>query len=242
MINFKPVYFEELDSTNTKCKQLAREGAPHGTAVIAAHQTAGKGRLGRRFCSPKGAGLYCTVLIREGFDMSTAGLITSCAAVAAAKAIEEVSGHSADIKWVNDIYMGGKKLCGILTEASLPKFIVIGIGINLISVTESIPAELRNIVTSIEEQTGRIISVKEMENALLSSLSRELEKLKNREFLEDYIKRSFLIGKDVDVHSGNNIYPAKVLGIDENAGLEIELSDGTKKILTTGDVSVRLKK
>lgn len=241
MINFKPVYFDELDSTNTKCKQLAREGAPHGTAVIAAHQTAGKGRFGRRFCSPKGAGLYCTVLIREGFDMSTAGLITPCAAVAAAKAIEEVSGHSAQIKWVNDIFMGGRKICGILTEASLPEFVVIGIGINLLSVMESIPVELQNIVTSIEEQTGRIITAKEMENALLHNLSRELERLKNREFMEDYKKRSFLIGKEIDVHSGNDIYPAKVLGIDENAGLEIELSDGTKKILTTGDVSVRLK-
>lgn len=241
MIDFKPIHFDVLDSTNTKCKELARDGAPHGTAVIAACQTAGKGRLGRRFCSPKGAGLYFTVLIREGFDMSTVGLITPCAAVAAAKAIEDAAMQPASIKWVNDIFMGGKKICGILTEASLPKFAVIGIGINLLSVKSQFPEELHPIVTSVEEQTGRIVTPDIMEKALLRRLSEELDGLSEKKFMPEYKKRSFLIGKDVDVHTGSSVYPAKVLGIDDNAGLELLLTDGKIETLTAGEVSVRAR-
>ncbi len=241
MIKFSPIYFDELDSTNTKCKLLARNGAPHGTAVIAASQTAGKGRLGRRFCSPKGSGLYCTVLIREGFDIETTSLITPCAAVAAAKAIEEVSGQAAQIKWVNDIFMGGRKLCGILTEASLPDFAVIGIGINLLNDKKNLPEELHSIVTSVEEQTGRIVTPKEMEKALLYHLSEELSQLKSKEFIPEYKKRSFLIGKEVDVHSGNDVFPAKVIGIDDNAELIISLQNGKTMTLFSGEVSVRIK-
>lgn len=241
MIEFSPIYFNTLDSTNTKCKELARNGAPHGTAVIADYQTAGKGRLGRYFCSPNGAGLYCTVLIREGFDMTNVGLITPCAAVAAAKAIEEVSGHDAKIKWVNDIFMGGRKLCGILTEASLPDFAVIGIGINLLQNKSAFPKELHSIVTSIEEETGRIVTPKEMEKALLRHLSNELSELCNKTFLKEYKMRSFVIGKEVEVHSGNDVYTAKAIGIDDNAGLKLELPDKTIKTLTTGEVSIKVK-
>lgn len=241
MIEFSPIYFDELDSTNTKCKLLARNGAPHGTAVIAASQTAGKGRLGRHFCSPKGAGLYCTVLIREGFDTETVSLITPCAAVAAAKAIEDVSGQAAQIKWVNDIFMGGKKLCGILTEASLPEFAVIGIGINLLQEKNAFPEELHAIATSIEEQTGRIITPKEMQKSLLYHLSEELSQLKGKKFMPEYKKRSFLIGKEIDVHSGNDIFPAKVMDIDDNAELILRLSNGEVISLFSGEVSVRIK-
>lgn len=241
MIKFSPIYFDELDSTNNKCKLLARNGAPHGTAVIAASQTAGKGRLGRHFCSPKGAGLYCTVLIREGFNQETVSLITPCAAVAAAKAIEEVTGQNVQIKWVNDIFMGGKKICGILTEASLPDFAVIGIGINLLQEKKAFPEELKNIVTSIEEQTDRIITPKKMEEILLYHLSEELSLLNSKRFMSEYKKRSFLIGKEVNVHSGNDVFPAKVIGIDDNAELILSLSDGKIITLFSGEVSVRVK-
>ncbi|MGN0631387.1 MAG: biotin--[acetyl-CoA-carboxylase] ligase [Ruminococcus sp.] len=241
MIDFKSIHFDVLDSTNTKCKELAKEGYPHGTAVIAACQTAGKGRLGRSFCSPKGTGLYCTVLIREGFDMSSAGLITPCAAVAAAKAIEDVAKADVYIKWVNDIYMGGKKVCGILTEASLPKYAVIGIGINLRCIKDVFPADLHSIATSVEEQTGKIITPETMEKALLTRLSEELEGLSDKRFMSDYKKRSFLIGKDVDVHTGSRVYTANVLDIDENAGLVLMLPNGQKETLTAGEVSVRVK-
>lgn len=241
MIDFNTIHFDELDSTNTKCKELAKEGYPHGTVVIAACQTAGKGRLGRSFCSPNGTGLYCTLLIREGFDMNSAGLITPCAAVAAGKAIEEVSGQETAIKWVNDIFMGGKKICGILTEASLPKYAVIGIGINLRSIKEIFPENLHNIATSIEEQSGKLVSPDMMEKVLLKHLSYELEGLADRKFMSEYKKRSFLIGKNVNVHCGNNVYSAFVTGIDDNAGLELMLNDGQKKTLTAGEVSVRVK-
>lgn len=241
MIEFSTIHFEELDSTNTKCMSLARNGAAHGTVVIADHQSAGKGRRGRYFCSPKGAGLYCSVLIREGFNMENINLITPCAAVAAAKAIEELSGHETKIKWVNDIFMGGRKLCGILTEASLPDFAVIGIGINLLYVKDEFTEELHSIATSIEEQTGKVIKPIEMEKSLLFHLSNELSKLSSKAFLNEYKKRSFVIGKEIEVHSGNKIYNAKAIDIDDNAGLILELPDKTKQTLITGEVSVRIK-
>lgn len=239
MIEFSTIHFEEIDSTNTKCMSLARNGAAHGTVVIADCQNAGKGRLGRRFCSPKGAGLYCSVLIRKGFDMKNINLITPCAAVATAKAIEELSGHEAKIKWVNDIFMGGRKLCGILTEASLPDFAVIGIGINLLK--NELTEELHSIATSIEEQTGKIITPKEMLNTLLFHLSNELSNINDKAFLKEYKKRSFVIGKEVEVHSGNQIYNAKAIDIDENAGLILELPDKTKQTLIAGEVSIKIK-
>ena len=128
-----PLYCKEsLGGTNDEAKRLARAGAPHGTAVTARRQTAGKGRLGRSFYSPANAGMYVSVVLRPQIPAEQSLLITSAAAVAAARAIERVSGVEVKIKWVNDLYFTGKKLCGILSEASLsadgrPEFIIVGI-------------------------------------------------------------------------------------------------------------------
>ncbi len=240
-MTFSPIYLNETDSTNTQCKILAKKGAPHGTVVFAKRQTAGRGRLGRSFFSPDNAGLYCSVLIREGIDMEHIGLVTPCAAVAAARAVERLSGAKADIKWVNDIYISGKKVCGILTEASLPDFLVIGIGINLRSVKNIFPDDLLDIVTSIEDETGRIFMPSEMADVLLTELSEIVENLHDRDFLTEYRKRSCLIGRDVNVHSGNVTYSALVTGIDDSAGLMIRLPSGEERVLRTGEVSVRVK-
>ena len=239
-MTFSPVYLNETDSTNTQCKLLAKNGAPHGTVVFAKHQTAGRGRLGRSFFSPDNAGLYCSVLIREGINMEHIGLVTPCAAVAAARAVEKLSGAKADIKWVNDIYICGKKVCGILTEASLPDFLVIGIGINLRSVKNTFPDELLDIVTSIEDETGRIFTPSEMADALLTELSGIVENTQNKDFLCEYRERSCLIGNEVTVLTGNETYPALVTGIDDSAGLMIRLPSGEERILRTGEVSVRV--
>lgn len=240
-MTFSIIKLEETDSTNTQLMAMAKAGAPHGTVVMAKHQTAGKGRLGRTFVSPEGSGLYCSVLIRQGFSMEHIGLITPCAAVAAAKALERIAGLDAGIKWVNDIIVSGRKICGILTEASLPDFIVIGIGINLRSVKSTFPDELLDIATSIEDETGRIITAPQMADALLTELSGIVENLHNSDFLEEYRKRSCIIGREVNVMTGNETYPALVTGIDDSAGLIIRLSTGEERVLRTGEVSVRFR-
>ncbi len=237
-MTFSPIFLKETDSTNTFCKRLAAENAPHGTAVIAYRQTAGRGRLGRRFESPEGAGLYCSVLLREGFTPESAGLITPCAAVATAKAIDRISGADSRIKWVNDIFISGRKVCGILTEAVIPHYIIIGIGINLQRVKYTLPPELHDIATSIEDETGRRFTPEEMTKVLLPALSEELEHMGSGAFIKEYRERSVLIGKNVEVHDGKRVYSACVIGIDNRCGLVVSTPDGERK-LCSGEVSVR---
>lgn len=244
-MNYTLHHLPETDSTNTYCKQLARSGAPHGTVVIAEHQTGGRGRLGRTFCSPKNAGLYCSVLLRPDWNTDTLQLVTSAAAVAAAKAVDALCGCETKIKWVNDLFLGGRKFCGILTEAGFTAsggidYVVVGIGINLRNAGKELPEELHPIVTSIEEETGCILTPAQMAEVLLAFLDSAFSALPDREFLKEYRERSMLLGRDVAVHSGNETYPARVLDIEENAGLVIQLTDGTKRVLRTGEVSVRM--
>lgn len=239
-------YLSEVDSTNTYCKKLAKEHAPHGTVVIAEHQTRGRGRLGRTFCSPKNTGLYCSVLLRPDWGLDTIQLVTACTAVAAAEAVDALSGADTQIKWVNDLYLGGRKICGILTESAFCSggkldYLIVGIGINLCDTRSTFPEELHPIVTSIEEETGVRVSVRQMADALLERLERAYEKLPDRGFLEEYRKRSFLRNQEVMVHSPAGAYPARVIGIDDSAGLVIVLPDGTQRVLNTGEISVRIQ-
>ena len=131
------IYKETTNSTNSDLKELAKEGAKEGTIIISEHQTGGKGRLGKSFYSPKGCGLYFSILLRPDFSPDFAPLITVACAVSVMRAVKTVYQTETEIKWVNDIYSGGKKFCGILTESSIsPKdkkleFAVLGIGINL---------------------------------------------------------------------------------------------------------------
>ena len=118
-MNWQKKYFEELDSTNRYLKELAAKDARPGTVIIANRQSAGRGRLGRKFFSPGEKGIYMSILLRPDIPLERAVLITSMAAVAVARAIERVSGIEAKIKWVNDIFLKGKKVCGILTEAGI---------------------------------------------------------------------------------------------------------------------------
>ena len=136
-MNRKKLYFEELDSTNSYLKEMAAKGAQEGTIIIANRQSAGRGRLGRSFFSPEEKGIYMSILLRPDISLERAVLITSMAAVAVAEAIEQVSGIQTKIKWVNDIFLNKKKVCGILTEAGIDaetgtlEYAVLGIGVNV---------------------------------------------------------------------------------------------------------------
>ncbi len=195
-----------VDSTNDYCRHLLLEGAPHGTVVVANEQTAGKGRQGRVFHSPAGAGLYFSVVIKKKLELKNAYLLTACAAVATARAIDALYHTHTQIKWVNDLFLNGKKCCGILTESAFSlesgqlEYAILGIGINIRNTRENMPPELREIVTSLEEETeGLSVYRSELLAAILYELEELLPNLVDRTFLSEYRSRSFLLGKNVEL-------------------------------------------
>lgn len=239
-------YQKTVTTTMNVCKQAAENGAPEGYVIIAESQTAGKGRMGRSFYSPAGTGVYFSILLRPKFSAEQSLLITTCAAVACAQAIEAVSGQEAQIKWVNDIYLSGKKVCGILTEASLDlesgglHYAVLGIGINLLPPEDGFPEELTEKAGALfQSHSGdlRCRTVAEVLNRFFVLYPRILEK----SFLEDYRKRSMLTGHQVDVLRDGTACPAFVQGIDDRFALIVTYLDGTTAHLSSGDVSVRKK-
>ena len=149
---------QRVTSTNTVLRQMAEEGAEDGSVLLADSQTAGRGRMDRRFYSPPGTGLYLSLLLRPRIPAADAVRITACAAVAAAEAIEEVSGRRTAVKWVNDILLDGRKVCGILTEGSvdpltgLLRYAVVGIGVNITPPPDGFPPELRTVAGAVCER------------------------------------------------------------------------------------------
>lgn len=237
--------YDTVTSTNTLLKEQAAQGAPHGTVMIARHQTAGRGRLGRSFYSPADTGLYMSILLRPTLKMEDALFLTTATAVAVANAIERVTGTQTFIKWVNDIFCHGKKVCGILTEA-VPnletgnlEYAVIGIGVNLQPPTKGFPEELQSIATSVLlEQTD--CDMREiLATEILNQLSGYLKQLPEKTFLEAYRQRCFLIGREVTILPNDE--KALVLGIDDKVGLVVRQKDGTERTLRTGEVSVTLQ-
>lgn len=238
------IILDETDSTNNYAKKLAQEGTPHGTVVAADCQNAGKGRLGRTFVSPKGTGLYVSLVLTENISISSAQLITACAAVAAAEAVEELCSCDIKIKWVNDLFLNDKKLCGILTEASMSfesnqlDYVIIGIGINVNSLNGKIPEELNEIVTSIEDETHEKISRNQLCAVLLEKLEKRLNELDSKAFLDEYRKRSMIIGRMVTVEDRNGSHIGKAVAIADDAGLTIEYENGEIKTINSGEARI----
>lgn len=232
--------FKTIDSTNNFAKSLAQLGAEHGTTVISEAQTQGKGRMGRTFYSPLGMGIYMSIILRPKLSVEHSLLVTSCAAVAVAEAIERVSGVECKIKWVNDIYAGDKKLCGILTEASVNveqgglEYAIVGIGINVQNVT--FPKAVADIATSIRLETGENVSRSLLAAEVLNCLEEKLDNITDKSFIEEYRRRSNLMGKRITVTQGENVYEAVCTGIDEYGRLLIKLDNGENKALSSGTI------
>ncbi len=229
-----------VTSTNTELKNLAEKGGTDGTVLIALTQTAGRGRLGRSFYSPKDTGLYMSILLRPDFSASEALSITACAAVAASKAIDKTAEVETQIKWVNDIYLKGRKVCGILTEASMDfesgglNYAVLGIGINLS--TTDFPEELKGIAASVIDSEKDIRSAVSAE--FLNIFFSYYSKLREKEFLNEYRNRSILMGKQITFVRGNETFSGTVMGIDDNLQLVVRLADGTEKAFSSGEVQL----
>lgn len=244
-MNWYKTYFDEIDSTNRYAKELAVAGAPEGTVVIANRQSAGRGRLGRSFFSPEEKGIYMSILLRPDISLERAVLITSMAAVAVSGAIEKICGVPAKIKWVNDIFLNGKKVCGILTEAGINAergtldYAVVGIGVNVGAM--EFPEKLKEIATSVSNECGFAVSKEELVDEILLELEKWYPTLWNGGFLEENKRRSILLGKDIlvlDESVPGGSYAAKAVDINELGNLIIR-KDGTTKVLNSGEVSIR---
>ena len=241
-----------LDSTNLEARRLVLgEQCRTPAVVICRQQTAGRGRLGRSFFSPRDDGLYLSVVIRPDFDISRSSLVTVAAAAATSEAIDETCGCASQIKWVNDIYLNGKKVCGILTEATTDfetgqiDSLIIGIGIN--TSERSFPPELKDIAGSVSEE-----GLNGHEKALLAASVIEKVVRYTKDLtgsMDSYRSRSLILGKNITVYTGKyrkdptqelGGRPAFAVEIEDGGGLVVEYEDGSRQTLTSGEVSIRL--
>ncbi len=236
-------WYEDTDSTNNRAKALAKEGAPHGTVLIAGGQTGGRGRMGRSFLSPHG-GVYLSVILRPQCPAAQLMHLTCAAGVAAVNAIEKVTSIRPSIKWINDLVYGGKKLGGILTELSLEgasaDYAIVGIGINCTTPAGGFPAEVQDIATSLSS-IGCDVLPADLAAALVTALwemDRELL-ISKTALMEAYRGLCVTLGRQILVVRGSEQTPGKALDVDENGGLLVQYSNGVITTVNSGEVSVR---
>ena len=235
----------QINSTNIRAKELAAQGAPHGTVVIAGQQTMGRGRFGRAFYSPEGSGVYISFILRPQLPADRAVMLTSMSAVAVARAMEKVADVQASIKWVNDVYLGPKKACGILCEAGMDfengqmQYVISGIGVNVGFM--DFPEELADKATSISNVCGKRISRSRFAAELINEMNALYPQLETGAFMEESRRRSNVIGQEIEVLRGEERYPATAIDIDDEGSLVIRTGDGEVKTLHSGEISVRFR-
>ncbi|MGN0415279.1 MAG: biotin--[acetyl-CoA-carboxylase] ligase [Agathobacter sp.] len=237
-------YFDSIDSTNTKAKELAEEGHPAGTLVVADQQVAGKGRRGRAWESPHGTGIFMTLLLKPDINPNNASMLTLVAAMATAGAISRVTGENAQIKWPNDIVIDGKKICGILTEMSAQfdyiNHIVIGIGINVHN--EEFPEEIRGTAGSLLLSCGKRFHRADLIEAFLEEFEKYYAIYLETEDMEGLYKEYNLMlvnmGRQVKVLDPKEPFEGKAMGITKKGELIVDTWE-SRKLVSSGEVSVR---
>ncbi|MGI6751393.1 MAG: biotin--[acetyl-CoA-carboxylase] ligase [Anaerovoracaceae bacterium] len=240
-----PIYtYEIVDSTNNVAKSMAKNGdVEHGTIIIAKSQSSGRGRRNRFFYSPSGLGLYLSLVLKRRVDPKDSLFLTIAASVAACRAIEKFTGKSPLIKWVNDLFLDGKKISGILTEGvqgsdgRIMDNIVVGIGINIHMDMESLPNELSGIVGALNVEIEPSLLGAEITNQLL-----DMEKdLKNPDILREYREKSLILGKDIVYLEGDEERRGKAVDINDQGNLIVEKTGGGFQILQSGEVSIIIR-
>lgn len=233
-----------IGSTNQEAKKMAAAGAVHGTVVISDEQTEGRGRRGRSFHSPGGTGLYMSIILRPESIALDAMLITAAAAVAVTNAISKLLNKEAGIKWVNDIFLDGKKICGILTEAisdlqtATIESLVLGIGINIKEPIGDFPPDIKDVAGFLVENQV-FITRNQLAATVLDEVFNIIHNEDRSTIIKKYRSRSFILGEQITVHRVNESYEAKAIAIDDDCGLVVEKSEGTIEVLTSGEVSIR---
>ena len=232
-----------VPSTNASLREQAEQGAPAGSVVLALTQTRGRGRYGRSFFSPADTGLYLSVLLRPTHTSPRqTATLTAAAAVAMCQAIEAVCGETPQIKWVNDIYLHGKKVCGILTEAAfgletgVPEYVVVGAGLNVYAPEGGFPPELLDIAGGLLPH--RAADIKNRLAAEFVNRFLALAGASTEDFLEDYRRRSLVLGKRITVVSGGREQEALALGIDDSCRLVVRFDDGEAQAISWGEIRI----
>ena len=240
------LWFDSIDSTNTRARELARQGAPHGTVLIADHQTGGRGRRGRSFHSPAGSGIYMSVILRPHCAPQQIMHLTCAAAVAMCDAVESAVGFRPGIKWTNDLVCGKRKIAGVLTELGFDNrgnvdFAVIGIGINCCQQEADFPADIRSIAGSLTSISGQSIDRAVVAAAMMDALYRmDAELLTGKaHILNRYRKDCITLGKEISLVRGEEIRHGTALDIDDAGALIVRFPDGTAEAVNSGEVSVR---
>ena len=234
------VYFDETDSTNRQARMLAREGARHGTLVIADTQSAGRGRRGRGWISPAGEGIFMSLIIRPDMPPSQVAKLSLMLALAVSRAIERETGLDAKIKWPNDIVINGRKVCGLLLEmdatAEKVDSIVAGVGINVHQT--AFDEEIAHTASSLDLLAGRRVSRSAIVRAFLNEFEQAMT-LEDAQMMDAYRARSATIGQRVQVISLSGTYTGTAEGITESGSLLVLDENGEVREVLAADVSVR---
>lgn len=235
--------YDCIDSTNDEAKRQWKEKRKAPCLLISKAQTAGRGRRGRSFYSPEGTGLYMSLLLQPATGLEDAVHITTAAAVITAKNLRKLTGAFIGIKWVNDLYLDDKKICGILAEAVVEPdvketpAIVVGIGVNIS--TEVFPEELKGGAGALGI-AGAVVDINELAAGIAGDLLDYAKDMSDCSFVDEYRQMSVVLGKEIRYNEGDAQVSARALDIDSEGGLMVELPDGTVKVLKTGEITLRL--
>lgn len=237
--------FDEVSSTNALLKKQVKT-ANEGRIIIADSQTDGRGRFERKFFSPKGCGIYMSILLKPLLEPQKSVLITAAAAAAVAKAAEKLSGKKTEIKWVNDVLVDNLKVCGILTEGAINSsgnfdWAILGIGINAYTPENGFDSKIKGIAGAVFDEHKADLR-NQLCAEIINIFTEFYSDLENLTFFDEYNSRMAVKDKEIDVIKGENIIPARALSIDENCRLLVEYKNGEREYLSSGEISIKLKK
>lgn len=239
--------FKSVGSTNDVAKEYASKGCEEGKVIMAAMQTKGKGRLGRRFESPDESGIYMSIVLRPKMTADKAIKITTAAAVAVALAVEKISGRKTDIKWVNDVLINERKICGILTEASFGlengglEYAVLGIGVNAYEPENGFADEIKDIAGAVFDKKSSDLRNK-LSAEILSIFMEYYNKLSENTFYEEYRSRLMWLGEDIVLISGSRRTPARLIDVDKDCKIKVQYPNGEYDLISSGEISIRASK
>lgn len=232
-------YHESLDSTMDALSALARAGAPEGTLVVAAEQLAGRGRAGRMWSAPRGSALLCSVLLRPPLSPQALGLLPLIAGLAVAETIDDLIPGSARLKWPNDVFIGERKVSGVLMQARAAgdrtEFVNLGIGINALTEIDQLPAG----ATSLKVASGRVIPPDEVEQALMDRLTEHYARFvaaQGRPGLTSWLERAKYLGEPVEIEQDGTVSSGIFIGVSARGSLILETPTGVREIVA-GDLT-----